>query len=83
MARVPSFKLFPHQREALKRIESWAAVPTEPVYYVNGLLHGEPVVLPLSAEQWNNLKRFTPPPPRFNTARLAAKLARSLHTKST
>jgi len=95
VTRVPSFKLFPHQRQALKCIESWAAgtpvhplwsgTPAQPVYYVKARMHGAPeedVVVPIGAEHWRDLKRFTPPPPRFNTPRLAAKLARALHSKT-
>ena len=73
-----SFKLFPHQRKALKSIESWARIPAQPVYYVNALIHDEQVVVPISAKQWRKLKRYTPPPPRFNTQRLSARLARAL-----
>jgi len=83
VSRPRSFKLFPHHEQALKSIERWA--DARPVYYVPVRNPDAPepaLVIPIGAEQWRALQMLTPPPPRFNTSRLASKLARALHDKT-
>ena len=70
MVKPKPIRLFPHQQRAIDYIASWA-LPARQVYAYPTL---ERVV--------HSDRRLVPKPPRFNTSRLASKLARSLHTNA-